>query len=91
MNDSISRELGHFQSQSGRKYVLDVNVLADGTALAPGNPRLKVEVHPEVYEGNAVWSILLFLAMGILVLIGVVLLVISFIKARKGQSNNSKS
>jgi hypothetical protein len=48
MNDSISRELGHFQSQNGRKYVLDVNVLADGAALAPGNPRLKVEVHPEV-------------------------------------------
>src|ERR1700743_1563542 len=67
MNDSISRELGHFQSQSGRKYVLDVNVLADGAALVPGNPRLKVEVHPEVYEGNMVWSALLFLAMGLLV------------------------
>ncbi len=64
MNDSISRELGHFQSQNGRKYVLDVNVLADGAALAPGNPRLKVEVHPEVYEGNAVWSISCFSQWG---------------------------
>ena len=36
MNDAISRELGHFQSQSGRIYVLDVNVLADGSALTPG-------------------------------------------------------
>jgi hypothetical protein len=54
MNDAISRELGHFQSQSGRIYVLDVNVLADGSALTPGKPRLKVGVHPEVYEGNMV-------------------------------------
>jgi hypothetical protein len=27
-NDSISRELGHFQSQAGRRYVLVVEVLA---------------------------------------------------------------
>ena len=31
-------------------------MLADDSALALGNPRLKVEVHPEVYEGNAVWE-----------------------------------
>src|ERR1700722_10850446 len=42
MNDSISRELGHFQSQRGRRYVLDVDVVEDGSSLAPGNPRLKV-------------------------------------------------
>jgi len=49
MNDSISRELGNFQSRRGQRYVLDVNVLANGSSLAPGNPRLKVEVHPMVY------------------------------------------
>jgi hypothetical protein len=74
MNGSISRELGHFESQSGRRYVLDVDVLADGSALAPGNPRLKVEVRPEVYEVNAVWGAILFLGMGVLVLVGVILL-----------------
>jgi hypothetical protein len=86
MNDSISRELGHFQSQSGRRYVLDVDVLADGSSLAPGNPRLKVEVHPEVYEGNIVWSYILFLAMGAVVLVGAIFLVVSFIKDRRGRS-----
>ncbi len=86
-NGSISRELGHFQGQSGRRYVLDVDVLADGSSLTPGNPRLKVEVHPEVYEGNMVWSAILFLAMGVMVLVGAILLVVSFIKNRRGRSS----
>jgi hypothetical protein len=87
MNDSISRELGHFRSQSGRRYVLDVDVLTDGSSLAPGNPRLKVEVHPEVYEGNIVSSAILFLAMGLVVLVGVILLSVSFVKNRRRQSS----
>jgi hypothetical protein len=87
MNDSIARELGHFQSQNGRRYVLDVDVLEDGSLLAPGNPRLKVEVHPEVYEGNMVWSAILFLAMGVLVTFGAIILPVSFIKSRRGRSS----
>jgi hypothetical protein len=87
MNDSIARELGHFQSQNGRRYVLDVDVLADGSSLKLGNPRLKVEVHPEVYEGDMVWSAILFLAMGALILVGVLLLVVSFIKSRQLRSS----
>jgi hypothetical protein len=91
MNDSISRELGHFQSQRGRRYVLDVDVLADGTSLTPGNPRLKVEVHPEVYEGNIFRTIIIFLAMGVLILIGSILLIISFLKDRRMRSILPKS
>lgn len=86
MNDSISRDLGYFQSQTGRRYVLDVDVLEDGTSLTPGNPRLKVEVHPEVYEGHMVLSAILFLAMGLLLAFGAILLVVSFIKNRRGRS-----
>ena len=86
-NDSISRELGRFQSQSGRRYVLDVDVLADGSALAPGNPRLKVEVHPGVYEDDAVWSAILFLFMGVLVLVGVILLTVSYVRNRRLKSS----
>jgi hypothetical protein len=89
MNDSISRELGHFGSQSGRRYVLDVNILADGSSLAPGNPRLKVEVHPDVYEGNIISSAILFLAMGLVVLIGVIVLLVSFVKNRRRHSSPS--
>lgn len=87
MNDSISRELGHFQSQSGRRYVLDVDVLTDGSSLTPGNPRLKVEVHPEVYEGNMVWGAILLLTMVALVLVGAIVLVVSFTKNRRGRSS----
>jgi hypothetical protein len=76
MNDSISRELGHFRTQNGHRYVLDVDVLTDGSALAPGSPRLKVEVSSAVVEGNAVGSAILFLVMGVLVLVGVILLII---------------
>jgi hypothetical protein len=86
-NDSISRELGRFQSQSDRRYVLDVDVLADGSALAPGNPRLKVEVHPGVYEDDAVWSAILFLVMGVLVLVGVILLTVSYVRNRRLKSS----
>jgi hypothetical protein len=44
--------------------VLDVDVLADGSALSPGNPRLRVGVHPEVYERDAVWSAFVFFGHG---------------------------
>lgn len=84
-NDSISRELGRFHSESGSKYALDVDVLSDGSALAPGKPRLKVEVHPEVYEGDAVWSFFVFSAGGILVLIGALLLIVSYLRNRRRQ------
>ena len=74
MNDAISRELGQFQSQYGRRYVLDVNVLADGSALMSGNPRLKVEVHPQVYEANMVRAFMLSIFSAVLALIGIILL-----------------
>jgi hypothetical protein len=83
MNDAISRELGHFQSQSGRIYVLDVNVLADGTALTPGNPRLKVGVHPEVYEDNMVRGFMFLVVTGVSVLVGIILLGISAKRAHQ--------
>jgi hypothetical protein len=83
MNSAISRELGHFQSQSGRRYVLDVDVLADGSPLAPGNPRLKVEVHPMFYEDVMVGGAIMFLTALVLALIGGILLVISFVKNRR--------
>jgi hypothetical protein len=86
MNNAISRELGHFQSQSGRRYVLDVDVLADGSPLAPGNPRLKVEVHPMFYEDVMVGGAMLSLAAFVLVVIGAILLVISFVKNRRARN-----
>jgi len=70
---------------------LDIDVLSDGSALAPGNPRLKVEVHPEVYEGNMVWSAILFLAMGVLAFVGTIFLIVSYIRNRRLKLPNANS
>ena len=84
-NDTISRELGHFQSQRGRSYVLDVNVLSDGTSLSTGKPQLEVEVDPEFNEGIMVWSAMLMLGTAVLVLIGGIILTVSFIRNRRAK------
>ena len=87
MNDSISRELGSFQGQRGRGYVLDVSVLADGSALDLGKPRLTVDVAATLYEAYAVWGWILFLAMAFLVVIGITLMIVSWMRSRGGRSS----
>jgi len=82
-NDSISRILGSFHSKEGRRYVLDVNVLADGSSLVLGNPRLKVRVHPMFYEDLMVGGAAISLIAFVLVLTGGILLLISFVKNRR--------
>lgn len=84
-NDTISRELGHFEGQSGHGYVLDVNILADGSVLAAGNPQLVVEVDLGFNEGMMVWSAILFLGSSLLVVIGVIVLVIASRKERRAR------
>jgi len=85
-NESISRSLGTFRSRSGRPYVLDVDVLADGSALGAGNPHLKIEVSSAVSEDEIVGSAILLLAMIVVVLIGVVLLSVSFFRTRRARN-----
>ena len=84
-NDSISRELGIFKSQKGRPYVLDVDVLADGSSLAAGNPHLKVEVSPAVYEDETVLGTMLFFLAATLILIGMVISLAGFVKTRRAR------
>lgn len=81
-NDSISRILGSFHSKDGGRYVLDLNVLADGSSLALGNPRLKVRVHPMFYEDAMVGGAAISLIALVLVLTGGIFLVISFVMNR---------
>lgn len=85
-NNSIARLLGTFQGQRGRSYELSVDVLADGSALSAGDPHLKVEVSSAVYEDDAVGSAILFFAMVALVVLGGVLVLASYIKARRARS-----
>ena len=42
----MSRVIGSFQGRRGNEYVLEVESLRDGSALAPAKPRIVVRVHP---------------------------------------------
>jgi len=55
-DETIERNLGWFTGRNGRRYTLDLDILEDGTALAPCNPRLKVEVTAPFYEDALVAS-----------------------------------
>ncbi len=83
MNDAIARLIGSFVSEKGSHYTLDVNVLADGSSLAVGNPRLKVEVHPSAYENNAFVGVRNMLVAAVLVLVGAIMLVVSVLRERR--------
>lgn len=75
--ETVAREMGTFQGQRGRRYVLDVDFAADGSALSPTDPHLKVEVHPGFYEGAMFESYYLRAKCEEAALVGLSLLVIS--------------
>jgi hypothetical protein len=81
--DIIARQIGSFQSEKGRQYTLDVNVLADGSSLTEGNPRLKVGVHPMYYENVAFADIPFLLVTVVLIVIGTIMLVASTLRERR--------
>jgi len=83
MNDAIARLIGSFVSEKGRRYTLDVDVLADGTPLAVGNPRLIVGVHPSAYEGNALMGVRSMLIAVVFVLVGAIVLIASLLMERR--------
>jgi hypothetical protein len=47
--------LGSFDGEDGMRYVLDVEFLDDGSALAMADPHLKVEVTAAFYD-DALWG-----------------------------------
>jgi hypothetical protein len=66
MDDGIGRSIGRFDGESGRRYALDVDILADGSKLAPGNPRLQVQEFPWYRARAALFSLIVVLEpMGI--------------------------
>lgn len=81
MNESIARHLGSFQGQSGRRYVLDLNVLTDGSSLDRGNPRLIVEaVLDDV--AYSITSGIILLGTAALALVGIILMIVSWRRNR---------
>ncbi len=87
-SDTISREIGRFDGKAGHTYRLEVDILADGTRLALGDPHLKVSVTSDFVEGAMFETALLIdPAAGVLVLIGVVLLIVCSRRTGAGVSS----
>jgi hypothetical protein len=77
--DTIARAIGTFDGEAGRRYVLDVDTIDDGSELAQGNPRLRVEAF--LYPvGKMAWGPAVLIITVLLEFIGIVLLVMSGIK-----------
>lgn len=79
----IARVIGTFVSEKNRPYILDVDVLADGSRLNPGNPRLKVVAFPEDPVSNY-WGPRVVTVTVLLELVGAIILTISLIRRRRG-------
>jgi len=77
------RTIGFFRGEKGRRYKLDVDVLADGSSLAVANPRLSVSVFDTKYESGLVLSGLLRLVCVIISLVGAALLVKSVLSQKQ--------
>jgi hypothetical protein len=77
------RTIGFFRSEKGRRYRLDIDVLADGSRLTVTNPHLRVRVFDTKYESGLVLSGLLRLACGTIGLAGAALLLLSVLKQRR--------
>jgi hypothetical protein len=80
--DYVAREIGSFRSESGRNYLLDVNLLTDGTLLSATDPHLKVEVSRDYSEGEGWMSLILIFPCASLVIIGLTFLCVSAIRSR---------
>lgn len=76
----ISKGLGSFQGEYGRSYKLEVHFLKDGRRLAGCNPHLVVEVSGEWMKGIQLMRAASILLTAVLWLIGITLLLISFVR-----------
>jgi hypothetical protein len=81
--DEISRMIGSIQAQRNRDYVLDVDILADGRALAITDPHLKIEVSGFTYEDYAFGTVFIMLICAALALLGAILIGASAVRSRR--------
>ena len=90
--DTIERQIGGFQGDRNRRYVLDVDFTADRSALAATDPHLAVEITSDFHEGNLWISYCLFSICSLVALVGLVLLGASaarmMYRRRQGQQRN---
>jgi hypothetical protein len=77
---TMGRELGSFAAGKGQHYVVDLDVLEDGTRLNAGNPRLRILELGGSYPEYQPWHISVFLATVFFLPVGGALLISSFVR-----------
>lgn len=78
-----ARQIGSFQSEKGRRYVLEIQILEDGSALVTADPHLNIEEGGNISETGSVVDGLLLWPCGTALIFGVYLLVSAAIRSRK--------
>ena len=81
--DSLTWDVGIFEAQKGRHYLVQGEVVAAVSAFKEGRPRLNVSVFDTSLETGLVVSGLLRFVSIILALIGGVLLIFSLVRQRR--------
>lgn len=63
--DTVAMLVGQFEASAWSKYVLEIDPLLDGSALAATNPRVVVQFHPQVSKDFLILAPLLAFLTGI--------------------------
>jgi hypothetical protein len=83
-DNSISRDLGDFYGSPGHRYEIALHFATGATPLSVTNPYLNVSVNPAFIEGTMfLTGLVIDPAAGALLLIGIILLLISFLRTRR--------
>jgi len=90
-NNTVANQFGWFDGKRGDNYVLEIDILKDGSALSIANPKLKVGVDESVYEGFMFMDMLVFAWAILGCLVGGLVLMGSVLSARRKQDSLSKS
>jgi len=84
-SETVENELAGFDGKRGHSYVLDMDILADGSALSIANPKLRIGVDGSVYEGFIFMELLVFAWAIVGCVIGSLVWVGSILGARRKQ------
>jgi hypothetical protein len=78
-----ARQIGSFHSKNGQRYVLDLQILKDGSALSGSDPHLVVEEGGDVSETGSVVEGFLLWPCGVALIFGTYLLISAAIRSRR--------
>ena len=80
-SDTISKIIGPFEAEKGRRYTVLLDVLEDASELDRTNPRLVIQTFPGYWEGTIIlWQLTAYAGV---VVGGAVLLLLLFVVVRR--------